>query len=47
MFAVGICAGGGYMARAVAAQPLFCAFAALLDTTPRQPSNLLTPLRRL
>jgi len=27
MFAVGICAGGGYMARAVAAQPLFCAFA--------------------
>src|SRR6516165_8215834 len=39
MLAVGICAGGGYMARAVAAQPLFCAFAALLDTTPRQPSN--------
>ena len=29
MFAVGICAGGGYMARAVAAQPLFCAFAAV------------------
>jgi len=27
MFAVGICAGGGYMARAVAAQPLFSAFA--------------------
>ena len=27
MFAVGICAGGGYMARAVATQPLFCAFA--------------------
>jgi hypothetical protein len=26
MFAVGICAGGGYMARAVAAEPLFCAF---------------------
>ena len=27
MFAVGICAGGGYMARAVAAEPLFRAFA--------------------
>src|SRR5215510_12965641 len=27
MFAVGICAGAGYMARAVAAEPLFCAFA--------------------
>ena len=34
LFAVGICAGGGYMARAVAAQP------------PRQPSNLLAPLHR-
>ena len=32
MFAVGICAGGGYMARAVAAQPLFCAFAGVADT---------------
>ena len=29
MFAVGICAGGGYMARAVAAEPLFCAFAGI------------------
>ncbi len=27
MFAVGICAGAGYMARAVAAEPLFSAFA--------------------
>ena len=29
MFAVGICAGAGYMARAVAAEPLFCAFAGI------------------
>jgi len=29
MFAVGICAGGGYMARAVTAEPLFCAFAGI------------------
>jgi len=29
MFAVGICAGAGYMARAVAAEPLFSAFAGI------------------